>query len=269
MLSMMSPVAFSPAAPAVRSVTAPLASAPSMGFGKAELAALAKEQNPVVGYWDPMGLADVPLWNQDEEAVIGWLRHSEIKHGRIAMFGFVGYIVQSNGIHWPWNIESSGLSFGDLSAAGSPPEQWDALSTAAKIQFFGVIAFLELIGENSYALEQSGEKHYMRGGKPGYFPSFKEIPHPVPLNLFDPFGFTKKLTEEQKARKLNIEINNGRLAMLGLMGFVSEAKVPGAVPALVGLVKPYTGEVMAPFSALDANLPGVTEMLKTGADIFQ
>ena len=38
MLSMMSPVAFSPAAPAVRSVTAPLASAPSMGFGKAELA---------------------------------------------------------------------------------------------------------------------------------------------------------------------------------------------------------------------------------------
>ena len=58
-------------------------------------------------------------------------------------------------------------------------------------------------------------------------------------------------------------------AVLGLMGFVSEAKVPGAVPALVGLVKPYTGEVMAPFSALDANLPGVTEMLKTGADIFQ
>jgi hypothetical protein len=36
--------------------------------------ALAKEQNPVVGYWDPMGLADVPLWNQDEEAVIGALR---------------------------------------------------------------------------------------------------------------------------------------------------------------------------------------------------
>merc|ERR1712151_1116794 len=63
------------------------------------------------------------------------------------------------------------------------------------------------------------------------------------------------------ARKLNIEVNNGRLAMLGLMGFVSEAKVPGAVPALAGLIKKYDGQPMAPFAENDVSLGFVKEML--------
>ena len=88
----------------------------------------------------------------------------------------------------------------------------------------------------------------MLPGKPGYFPTFDQLPHPVPFNLFDPFGFTKKLTEEQKAKKLNIEINNGRLAMIGLFGFISESKVPGSVPALTGKIKEYSGDVMVPFA---------------------
>jgi hypothetical protein len=37
----------------------------------ASRAELAKEQNPVLGYYDPIGLADVDLWGQGEEASIG------------------------------------------------------------------------------------------------------------------------------------------------------------------------------------------------------
>ena len=37
--------------------------------------------------------------------------------------------------------------------------------------------------------------------------------------------------------------------------------LPGAVPALSGLIKPYAGEVMAPFSSVNADLPFVSEML--------
>ena len=49
-----------------------------------------------------------------------------------------------------------------------------------------------------------------------------------------------------------VEINNGRLAMIGIMGFLAEEKVPGAVPALAGLIKPYAGQVMDPFTQLCA-----------------
>ena len=36
--------------------------------------------------------------------------------------------------------------------------------------------------------------------------------------------------------------------MLGLMGFLAEAAIPGAVPGLKDVVKPYDGNVMAPFA---------------------
>ena len=50
--------------------------------------------------------------------------------------------------------------------------------------------------------------------------------------------------------------------MLGIMAFVAEQKIPGSVPALGSLgLKPYAGEVMAPFSAGNADLPYVSEML--------
>ena len=204
------------------------------------------------------------FWGQSNAATIGFLRQAEIKHGRVAMAGFVGYCVQANGITFPWDLTGNGISFADIGAAGGPSDQWDALPTSSKLQIIGFVGFLEWWSENKYALSQSGQTHYMRGGKPGFFPSFNKggIPHPVPLELFDPFNLQGKMSPEKKEKSLLAEINNGRLAMLGIMAFLAESKVPGAVPALTGLVKPYSGEVMAPFAAGDAGLPFVSDMLK-------
>merc|ERR1711971_1372438 len=130
----------------------------------------------------------------------------------------------------------------------SPPEQWDALPFAAKLQIIGFIGFLEIYSELSPEEGQDiGQVHYMRGGKVGAYPTFDAIPHNVPFNLFDPFKLSTKMTDEQKERRLRAELNNGRLAQLGIFGFLCAQTIPGSVPALAGIVKPYAGEVMAPF----------------------
>jgi len=235
--------AFAPVAP-MQSV-ATRAATPQMGFGKAELEALAKEQNPVLGFYDPIGLADLDLWGQGEEASIAWIRHAEIKHGRVAMAAFIGFMASAN-------YETIGAPFRDFMYPALPsgltaPEVWDAIPFLAKLQIIGAIGVFEHISEDKNFLAADGKKHYMRGGTPGYMPTFAANVHPAPLNLWDPFGFTKNLTPEEKAKKLNVEVNNGRLAMIGTFGFISASCVPGSVPALDGIIPAYSGDVMAPF----------------------
>lgn len=220
--------AFAPAVQPVRPHVSPAAADVRMET-LADLDTLAKKLNPVItpARFDPLNLAEANFWGSGTQATIGFLRHSEIKHGRIAMFAFVGYIVQANGFHLPWQMTLSGITYADISAAGSPPDQWDALPTLAKIQIFGLISFLELCGERSDLFEAQGSKHYMLGGKPGMYPAIKDakVPHPVPFNLYDPFGLSAGKSAESKARGLVSEVNNGRLAMLGIMGFLAESKV--------------------------------------------
>merc|ERR1719409_2229146 len=232
---------------------------------QADLGVLAKKLNPTIGFWDPFGLATGEVIEKSNEATIGWLRHSEIKHGRVAMAAFVGYVLQSNNFHFPGNL-ANGVSYESIAAAGGPVDQWDAMPTWGKVQIILFVGLLELFSESDYILKKSNMKHYMAGGKPGAFPSIKDarpaIPHPIPFDLYDPLGIAST-DPEKKAKGLLAEVNNGRLAMLGIMGFIAEAKIPGAVPALTGLIEPYKGAVMGlPFSPFLS--PEETREIMTG-----
>ena len=99
----------------------------------------------------------------------------------------------------------------------------------------------------------------MSGGKPGDFPDFVSgpdgIPHPVPFNFYDPFKLGKNMSAEKKETRLRAELNNGRLAQLGIFGFLCEQTLPGSVPALSGIVQAYDGEPMAPFTTNVIGMP--------------
>merc|ERR1740123_1897714 len=212
---------------------------------KAELEVLAKELNPFVNFYDPLNLAEAEFWGTSKEATIGFLRHAEIKHSRVAMFAFVGYIAHANGFKFPWAMQMDGSPF---PTETNPPLLWDTISDDAKWQIFSVIGFLEFWSE----LSTPNNKHYMRGGRPGVYPDFTSgpdgIPHPVPFNLYDPFKLSKNMSAETKKRRLNVELNNGRLAMLGIISLLAAQTTPGSVPFLNGVVQPYDGQVMAPFT---------------------
>jgi len=72
-----STAAFSPA-PTGRAST-------SVSESKADLQNLAAKLNPAVKYFDPLNLAEAEFWGESNEATIGFLRESEVKHGRVAV----------------------------------------------------------------------------------------------------------------------------------------------------------------------------------------
>ena len=176
------------------------------------------------------GCLNLDFWTLGNEATIGYLRHAEIKHGRVAMAAFLGYLAQSTPVV---SGPHAKLPYSGYEPGLTPPEQWDAIPLAGKIQIFGIIGMLESYGE---ILPQ----HYCNGGLPGYYPPIKGNRFELIFNLYDPFNWFDE--NKDKVRGRQVEINNGRLAMLGIFSIISESKVPGSVPLITGLI-PGTREI--------------------------
>jgi len=220
---------------------------------KADLVELQNSLPGPPGYWDPLDLAESTIlagYGIDTvEANIGWWRHAEIKHGRVAMAAVLGFIAQCTPLV---SGEHSVAPYRGYVAGCTPQEQWDNIPLLGKLQIVVLIGMLESYGEG--AGDPEGYVHYTKGGKPGYYPPIKgRVAGQIGLNLWDPFEFPggpKNLSEESKARRLQAELQNGRLAMIGIMGFLAASSVPGSVPFLAAIpgYPQYSGNVMVPFS---------------------
>lgn len=186
-----------------------------------DLKAIAKASNPVLNYYDPLDLVNFPIGDSRVET-IGWLRQAEIKHGRVAMAAFVGYCVQSQGVRWTFD--------GPWAEVGLTPEQqWDAISPDFKWAIISIVGFLE------FADEADTTGHYVYGEKePGRHPFYQRE--------------TNRSAESLLEGKIK-EINNGRLAMVGIMSLVSASSISGSVPVLTKLIPQYDGNIWAPFQS--------------------
>jgi len=159
--------------------------------------------------WDPLGLAEI---GSDE--TLAWYRHAEIKHGRVAMAAFVGWWAVGAGIRLPGDL-AYGVPFSSIPSKGL--EAWDAVPGWGKFQ---LLMFAGLIEFHDELFHSRRGTHYLKGGTPG-----KNM---VP-GLYDPLGLASN-DEAKLARGREVEIKNGRLAMIGVAGLYFASVVPGSVP---------------------------------------
>ena len=168
---------------------------------------------PPLGFFDPLGL----VAGGDQEQ-FDRLRFVEIKHGRICMLAFLGQIVTRNGIHLPGDIDKSGDAFASFPDGWGAVQGPDAIPGAGLAQIVAFIAVLEL----SVMKDVDGTGEFVGDFRNGYID----------------FGWDK-FSEEAKLQKRGIELNNGRAAMMGILGLMVHEQLGGSVP-IVGELFDFT-----------------------------
>merc|ERR1719258_967071 len=155
---------------------------------------------PPLGRWDPLQIRE-----QGPERYRRFVE-MEIKHGRLAMAGFLGVVTTYSGLRWPGYLSTSEeIKFSDL--PGGAISSWAALPTASWLQIVIFVSFCEV-----YLLKQDPAK------EPGNVVPDDWIwaRYPDGYDVWLGDGSTKQVGEEElflgKTWKLNAERNNGRAA---------------------------------------------------------
>lgn len=164
----------------------------------------------VANTWDPLGLAKTP--EKFER-----LRYVEVKHGRISMLAVLGHIVAASGARWPGELANH-LKFADVKGSG-----FKALSQLDPKDYAVILAFVAF-------LELRVMKEQVKG----------EFPGDLRNGLFKD-GWDV-LSEKEKASKINKELNNGRAAMMGILGLMVHEMLNGkpyVINELLGMGQPY------------------------------
>merc|ERR1719217_1915777 len=152
------------------------------------------------GFWDPAGYCD----DGDQEGFL-MRRKAEIKHGRVCMWACMGYMVPEY-FKWPGYLSpSQNLAFADI------PNGLKAISKVPNLGWIQIFFFAGLLETCWFEEDPSrAPGDFKRGGILGF-----------------PNGSTMK-EGALKTRKLNVELANGRLAMMAFVGMVFQDGLTGS-----------------------------------------
>jgi len=173
-------------------------------------------QDPV-GFWDPLGLAA-----DKDKATFNRRRAVELKHGRIAMYATIGYIVPEY-FRWPGFLSPSlGLKFSDM------PNGLAALSKLPVLGGAQIIAFAGLIETTGFF--QAASTTDGRGPREGQFSMKDSTESSDPGNYGVGFPNFLGKVEDPEARKTKLaaELANGRLAMMAIIGMFFQDGLTGS-----------------------------------------
>eukprot|EP00594_Rhizosolenia_setigera_P011591 CAMPEP_0178959582 /NCGR_PEP_ID=MMETSP0789-20121207/12390_1 /TAXON_ID=3005 /ORGANISM="Rhizosolenia setigera, Strain CCMP 1694" /LENGTH=209 /DNA_ID=CAMNT_0020642639 /DNA_START=63 /DNA_END=692 /DNA_ORIENTATION=+ len=167
------------------------------------------------GVWDPLSLSELgknidtfPNMFPDQQFVL----EAEIKHGRMAMLAWTGI----------WATHVGGMGLG-MHIPGMPVESdWT--------KAFGVV-FAEQPGLAAAILGFIAVAEGESVGHTG--DNFRGKSTKTPGDMgFDPWGLKAKLSDEKQARYKDVEMKNGRAAMIAMASMFAFESIPGSVPLM-------------------------------------
>jgi len=157
--------------------------------------------------FDPLGILEVHKNNPNVWPHPKWWRESELKHCRIAMLASIGAFASQYGLTIP-----------GYTAVADPVENLNQYFTNYPLGFAQIIVAIGIIEGHFYPGEFWKGRGSREAGDLGY----------------DPLGFSKGKSAEQKKDLQLKELKNGRLAMIALAAYTSEHWLPGSVPFIPG-----------------------------------
>mmetsp|Transcript_13903 Transcript_13903/g.13711 ORF Transcript_13903/g.13711 Transcript_13903/m.13711 type:complete len:214 (-) Transcript_13903:162-803(-) len=158
-------------------------------------------QQPL-GVWDPLGI--FPNKKEADTEQFERLRWVELKHGRISMLAVVGYLVTEAGVRFP-GAENVPSGFAAL----------ESLNGMVLFQFAATMAMMEAANQDQFQAPW-GMGDGTAEGKADFKGDFRN-------GALD-FGWDKR-DAAWKLKKRGIELNNGRAAMMGILGLMVHEKL--------------------------------------------